>query len=98
LAAVVLPNVGKFIRDGKEEALATELHDVQTAVMALMADSDAGQLDAAYTGVSDMDGVLADTGALALSTYMVGLNADGTIKSGATYDITQDGRVDQIAP
>ena len=39
LAAVVTLNVGKFIGKGTEEALATELHNVQTAVVAYMADS-----------------------------------------------------------
>jgi type IV pilus assembly protein PilA len=39
LAAVAIPNVGKFIGKGKSEAAATELHNVQTAVMAAMADS-----------------------------------------------------------
>jgi len=44
LAAVALPNVGKFIGRGKSEAAATELHNVQTAVMAAMADSVSGNL------------------------------------------------------
>lgn len=39
LAAVAIPNVGKFIGKGKSEAASTELHNVQTAVMAAMADS-----------------------------------------------------------
>ena len=39
LAAVAIPNVGKFIDKGHKEAASTELHNVQTAVMAAMADS-----------------------------------------------------------
>ena len=39
LAAVVTLNVGKFIGRGTDEAKATELHNVQTAVVAFMADS-----------------------------------------------------------
>jgi len=38
LAAVVVPNVSKFMGKGKDEAGLTELHSVQTAVTALMAD------------------------------------------------------------
>ena len=38
LAAVAVPNVGKFINRGQSEAVATEMHNVQTAVMAMMAD------------------------------------------------------------
>ena len=40
LAAVAVPNVGKFIGKGKAEAAATELHNVQLAVVAYMADND----------------------------------------------------------
>ena len=36
LAAVVVPQVGKFIGSGQSEAANTELHNVQTAVMAMM--------------------------------------------------------------
>lgn len=39
LAAVAVPNVGKFIGKGKTEAGLTELHNVETAMMAMMADS-----------------------------------------------------------
>jgi type IV pilus assembly protein PilA len=38
LAAVVVPNVSKFMGEGKDEAGLTELHSVQTAVTAMMAD------------------------------------------------------------
>ena len=40
LAAVAIPNVGKFMGKGKLEAGLTELHNVQTAMMAMMADTD----------------------------------------------------------
>ncbi|GAI06086.1 unnamed protein product [marine sediment metagenome] len=38
LAAVAVPNIGRFMAKGKEEAGVTELHNVQTAMMAMMAD------------------------------------------------------------
>lgn len=44
LAAVAIPNVGKFIGRGKSEAASTELHNVQTATMAAMADSTTGNV------------------------------------------------------
>jgi len=44
LAAVAIPNVGKFIGKGKAEAASTELHNVQTAVMAAMADASSGNV------------------------------------------------------
>ncbi len=39
LAAIAVPNVGKFMGKGKEEAGLAELHNVQTAMMAMMADT-----------------------------------------------------------
>jgi prepilin-type N-terminal cleavage/methylation domain-containing protein len=97
LAAVAIPNVGKFIGQGKDEALETELHNIQTATMALLADSTAGQLDAVGAAVTDLDLVTADTTKL-LSAYMAGLNTDGTVKSVATYDFALDGTVTQNLP
>jgi len=97
LAAVAVPNVGKFIDKGKTESYETELHNIQTATMALLADSSAGVLDAVQTGISDMDLVTADTGALLLSGYMTGLNADGTVKTGCTYTFAVDGTVTQAS-
>ena len=39
LAAVVVPNVGKFIGKGKTEAMQGEFHNVQTAMYAGMLDN-----------------------------------------------------------
>jgi prepilin-type N-terminal cleavage/methylation domain-containing protein len=38
LAAIVIPNVGRFIGRGKTEAAATELSNIQSAVTAMMTD------------------------------------------------------------
>jgi hypothetical protein len=72
-----------------------ELHNIQTAVMAMMADSNDGMLDNSWTGISDLDLVTTNSGALILSNYMTGLNADGTVKSGCKYDVAKDGTVTQ---
>jgi prepilin-type N-terminal cleavage/methylation domain-containing protein len=93
IAAIAVPNVGKFMGRGKTQSYNAELHNVQTGVIALMADSTNRTLDAAYSGVSDMDLVTADNGALQLSLYITGLNADGTVKTNCTYTISQDGGV-----
>ncbi len=98
LAAVAVPNVGKFIGKGKNEAWATELHNIQTATMAMMADSQSGVLDADYPGpVSDLGTVHADSGNLTLSSYVTGLNA-GVVKTNATYSFTTTGTVTQQHP
>ena len=101
LAAVAVPNVGRFIGQGKAESYEVELHNVQTATMALLVESASGELDAAVTtATDDMSTVLATqttAGDLALSDYLTGL--DGTdIKSGCKYAFTQDGTVTQPLP
>lgn len=45
LAAVIVPNVGKFIGSGTVEAANTEAHNVQTAVVAYMADNTLASVD-----------------------------------------------------
>ena len=44
LAAIAVPNVGKFMGKGKTQAADTEKHNVQTAVMAAMADASSGNV------------------------------------------------------
>ncbi len=102
LAAVAVPNVGKFINRGKTEAKETELHNIQTAVMALLADSTTGLIDVDgtpdVTEITDMDNVqTTDTTPLVLSAYMTGLNtADNCTKTdGVTYTFEADGTVIQ---
>jgi type IV pilus assembly protein PilA len=96
LAAVAVPNVGKFINRGKTEAKEAELHNIQTAVMALLADSVAGELDGVVNNTTDMTSVTADNGTIELATYVTGLDDDGNTKvEGVTYSFTVDGTVTQ---
>ncbi len=101
LAAIAVPNVGKFIGKGKEEARETELHNVQTSVMALLAESVSGNLSAwgGGTPTNDMSSITAVTpdGTETLASYMTGLNADGTTKiANVEYAFGQSGNVTQI--
>ena len=100
LAAVAVPNVGKFIGKGKAESYETELHNIMTATMAMMADSTSGNLTDVNGGATtgDMDLITTDTGSLLLSDYVSGLNADGTVKTGCTYAFTADGTITQTTP
>ena len=50
LAAVVIPNVGRFIGRGETEAADTEFSNIQTAVIAMMTDN---QLSSLPTGFVD---------------------------------------------
>lgn len=100
LAAVAVPNVGKFIGKGKTEALEVELHNVQTATMALLADSTSGNItNGPVAATGDMYGVEATdaSGTIYLSEYMTGLNGT-SVKSGATYAFQVDGTVTQTIP
>jgi hypothetical protein len=81
-----------------QETYESELHNIQTAVMAMLADSKSGILDANYIGISDLDSVTTDNGDLVLSNYITGVNIDGTVKSGCTYDFHQKGTVTQNIP
>jgi len=54
LAAVAVPNVGRFMGQGEEEAAATELHNIQTAMMAMMADLHCTEVGAIATETNDM--------------------------------------------
>ena len=83
IAAIVVPNVGKYIGRGKEESYATELHNVQTSMMAMLIESGSGELDAEVaTSTADMSIVVATSlgsataGDLKLSDYITGLGAD----------------------
>ena len=99
LAAIAIPNVGKFMSKGRTESYGAELHNIQTAVMTMLADSDAGQLDQAYpTPTGDMSTVCADNGTLTLDDYLAGLNGS-MVRSDCTYTFSQDGEVvTQVTP
>jgi len=58
LAAVAVPNVSRFMGKGKAEAGLSELHNVQTAMMAMMADQELTTVTAVpdTAPVNDMTG------------------------------------------
>ena len=53
LAAVVIPNVGRFMGAGQEEAAETELSNIQTAVVSMMTDNGLSKLDTPVPEGSD---------------------------------------------
>ena len=74
LAAVVIPNVGRFIGRGESEAADTEFANIQTSVIALMTDN---QLDGLPTGFVDGT-VIAATSNMSLFPHSTA--ACGTVK------------------
>ena len=100
LAAVAVPNVGSFISKGKQESYSTELHNIQTAVMAMLAEDTDGLLDAVpAAATNDMSTVTATipAGARTLVDYMTGLNGN-LVRTGCTYLFTTMGTVTQTTP
>jgi type IV pilus assembly protein PilA len=74
LAAVVIPNVGRFIGRGEEEAADTEFSNVQTAVVSMMTDNGLSELPTGF-----VDGtVIAATDNMSLFPHSTA--ACGTVK------------------
>ena len=88
LAAVAVPNVGSFMQKGQDEAAAAELHNVQTAVLAGMADNGVGTIPSPgdFNATTDVDIV---AGNQTVGDYIVGGN--GSVQG--TYTIAGDGSV-----
>ena len=104
LAAVAIPNIVGFIGKGKQEAANAELRNVQTAVVAMLSQSETATLGpptpfAPGNATDDMDIVVTtDATVLVLSAYLTGLDIDGETTSGATYWFDTDGTVHQVDP
>ena len=105
LAAVAVPNVGKFIGKGHEEAARTELHDVQTAVLAAMADVGAATIAACAAADQDFGDVDSDPSTagvdLAVAGATVTVNVGDYIAGGADnvhghYTVDEDGGATQV--
>jgi type IV pilus assembly protein PilA len=104
LAAVAVPNVGKFIGRGQDEAKSTEFANVMTAVTAAMADAisanvtgtgGAGPFDFGNTDRDEEtnDGVdVTVAGAITVGQYLAG----GVDKVSGDYTIATDGSVAQL--
>jgi type IV pilus assembly protein PilA len=94
LAAVAIPNVGKFMGKGAVESANTEAHNVETAVMAAMSDTNSSSLtDAGTVGPDHTSSVLAGDGTtdLDIEDYFTG-NLE------ATYTLGTDGHIVSATP
>jgi len=80
IAAIVVPNVGQFIGRGKTESYSTELHNIETSVMAMLVDDSDSTLDTvpavATTDMSTVTGTNLAGDPLVLRDYITGLSAD----------------------
>ena len=90
LAAVVIPNVGRFIGRGETEAAETELSNIQSAVVAMMVDQGLSQLttyvdNSTYPATSNMSLFPDPTG-----TYVLyGCNVSGQIVNYVAQETTK---------
>lgn len=109
LAAVAVPNVGKFIGRGAAEAAETELANIVTAVTAGMADSVSANISDGNDTITVINFGLTSSGAtpetwtdcevatIGTTIYMVGdYLAGGYTKVAGGYNIEIDGTVHQI--
>jgi type IV pilus assembly protein PilA len=79
LAAVVIPNVGRFIGRGETESAETELANVQAAVVAMMVDNGLSTLPNPVGAATNQMSAFPDTTAAASK----GVDPDGTAYDGS---------------
>jgi len=84
LAAVIIPNVGRFIGAGEEEAKDTEFANVQTAVVAMMTDNGLSVLPAPVDVSTNLMNTFPD--ATSSATVPVADPGKVTDPDNATYD------------
>ncbi len=84
LAAVVIPNVGRFIGAGEEEAADTEFANVQTAVIALMVDNQLSTLPNPVAVATSNMALFPDATSVAASADKL------TDPEGYDYEVTTD--------
>ena len=82
LAAVVIPNVGRFIGRGEEQAKDTEFANMQSAVTSMMVDNNLQTLDNPVDGTGDSG----STNNMALFPDLTAAASKGTDPDGNTYD------------
>ncbi len=89
LAAVVIPNVGRFIGRGETEAAATEKTNIQTAVVAMMVDNQLSELPSGYVD---------DSGVAATDNMSLFPHATAVVVTVKINDPTGDAYVEGVDP
>ena len=96
LAAVVIPNVGRFLGKGEEEAKDTEYATVQAALHAMMVDNDLATLDTtnlvmASPGTNDMSAFPYSDGSFVLYGHTINTTTINYLATGnASYTYWTD--------
>jgi len=97
LAAVAVPNVSKFIGQGETEAADTELHNVQTAVTAAMADAAVGTIPGGDNQTFDYDTDITVSGNISIGDYIMGYDGASADALTGVYSVDQDGSTTQTS-
>jgi len=101
LAAVVIPNVGRFIGRGETEAAATEVTNVQTAVISMMVDTGVSTVPSYVTSATSNMSVFPDsTGTYSLYSCNVSgsdVNYVAVEYTKGEYTVSADGTVVQAS-
>ena len=95
LAAIAIPNVVQFMNYGRNEAKATELHNVQTAVLSAMAQANVHVIPGAPLSLSKSSsditvGTDTDGNPVTVGEFVIG----GIPKLSFTYSVNSLGAVD----
>jgi len=103
LAAVVIPNVGRFIGRGKTEAAATELSNLQSAVVAMMVDTGLAQFtnnatlhSVGMAGATNNMAIFPQTEYSLYSNKVTNSNYVTTNVTKGTYTVDIQGTVNQV--
>ena len=86
LAAVIIPNVGRFINRGAEEARKTEKSNVALAIGTMMLESNIGTIPTPIATETDQMDAFPDTGSACTVTKLLDPNNDAyTVNDGDGY-------------
>jgi len=97
LSAIAVPHVGQMLDKAGVSSRESELHNIQTAVIQMMTDSNTVTLEPVGP-TADMSEVrTSDSPPLVLKDYLLGPDSD-LLKSGCKYTFTADGHVTQVLP
>jgi type IV pilus assembly protein PilA len=103
LAAIVIPNVGRFIGRGKTEGAATELKSIQSSTLAMMTDLGVSQL-AAGSFASGTNSTNDMTVFPSVQYHLYSMTVNGTVvnyvaspKTTGNYTVDALGTVNQTA-
>ncbi|MFC1988835.1 type IV pilin protein [Chloroflexota bacterium] len=103
LAAVVIPNVGRFIGRGETEAAETELSNIQSAVVAMMVDvgissftDNASLHSVANAGATNNMATYPQTEYSLYNNQQTNANYTATNQTQGTYRVDTNGTVEQV--